>query len=62
MCVTDTVRLLIYCFIFVLISALCLLNFNTVDEMSLEELKEATNIEEGELKRTMQVHTTIYLS
>lgn len=37
-----------------LFQALCLLNFNNIDEMTLEELKEATNIEEGELKRTMQ--------
>lgn len=37
-----------------LFQALCLLHFNSCDELSLEELKEATNIEDGELRRTMQ--------
>lgn len=34
--------------------ALVLLTFNTRDELSLEELKEITNIEDGELRRTLQ--------
>jgi len=37
-----------------LFQALCLLLFNNADELTLEELKEATNIEDGELRRTMQ--------
>ena len=37
------------------LSALCLLQFNDADELSLEELKESTNIEDGELRRTLQV-------
>ena len=35
--------------------ALCLMQFNCVDEMTLEEVKEASNIEDGELRRTLQV-------
>ena len=38
-----------------LFQTLCLLHFNnTSDPASFEELKEATNIEDGELRRTMQ--------
>lgn len=37
-----------------LFQALCLLSFNGPDDLSLEELKEATNIEDGELRRTLQ--------
>jgi len=37
-----------------LFQALCLLLFNSCEEMSLVELKEATNIEDGELRRTLQ--------
>jgi len=37
-----------------LFQALVLLHFNTTDELTLEEVKEATNIEDGELRRTMQ--------
>lgn len=37
-----------------LFQALCLLQFNDADELSLEELKESTNIEDGELRRTLQ--------
>jgi len=37
-----------------LFQALCLLQFNSVDEMTLEEVKEASNIEDGELRRTLQ--------
>jgi len=37
-----------------LFQALVLLHFNTVDELTLEEVREATNIEDGELRRTMQ--------
>ena len=37
-----------------LFQTLCLLCFNTCDCLSYKELKEATNIEEGELKRTLQ--------
>jgi cullin-4 len=38
-----------------LFQALVLLHFNEADELSLEEIKEAINIEDGELRRTMQV-------
>ena len=41
--------------------ALVLLHFNECDELSLEEVKEATNIEDGELRRTLQVHTSAAL-
>ena len=44
--------LMIYCIFSV---ALCLMQFNSVDEMTLEEVKEASNIEDGELRRTLQV-------
>lgn len=38
-----------------LFQTLCLLNFNTLLEpVGLEDLKEATNIEDGELRRTLQ--------
>lgn len=37
-----------------LFQALVLLHFNECDELSLEEVKEATNIEDGELRRTLQ--------
>lgn len=37
-----------------LFQALVLLHFNEADELSLEEIKEAINIEDGELRRTMQ--------
>lgn len=37
-----------------LFQTLCLLLFNEMDEMSFEEIKQATGIEEGELKRTLQ--------
>ena len=37
-----------------LFQTLCLLSFNSTDSMTYEEIKEATNIEEGELKRTLQ--------
>jgi len=37
-----------------LYQALCLLEFNNCDEMSLTELKNATNIEDGEIRRTLQ--------
>ena len=42
--------------------ALVLLHFNECDELSLEEVKEATNIEDGELRRTLQVlhYTTLH--
>jgi len=33
---------------------ICLLHFNSVDEMTLEEIAEATNIEDKELRRTLQ--------
>jgi len=33
---------------------LCLLHFNSSDEMSFEEIAEATNIEDKELRRTLQ--------
>ena len=35
--------------------ALCLLQFNNTDEQTLEEMMEATNIEDGEMRRTLQV-------
>ena len=44
--------LMIHCIFSV---ALCLMQFNSVDEMTLEEVKEASNIEDGELRRTLQV-------
>ncbi|XP_023338669.1 cullin-4B [Eurytemora carolleeae] len=34
--------------------ALCLLMFNDCDELTLDELKESTNIEDGEIRRTLQ--------
>ena len=34
---------------------MCLLQFNNTDELSLEDMKEATNIEDGEMRRTLQV-------
>ena len=37
-----------------LFQALCLLCFNSVDELTYNEVKAATNIEEKELKRTLQ--------
>merc|ERR1711915_691572 len=37
-----------------LFQALCLLQFNNNDEQSLEDMKEATNIEDGEIRRTLQ--------
>lgn len=37
-----------------LFQSLCLLCFNNADVLSLEELKEATNIEDGEIRRTLQ--------
>jgi len=37
-----------------LFQALCLMQFNSIDEMSLEEVREVTNIEDGELRRTLQ--------
>jgi len=37
-----------------LFQALCLLQFNNIDELSLEEMKVATNIEDGEMRRTLQ--------
>ena len=37
-----------------LFQALCLLQFNETNEMSLEDLKTATNIEDSELRRTLQ--------
>lgn len=37
-----------------LFQALCLLLFNDGDNLSFEEIKAATNIEEGELRRTLQ--------
>jgi len=37
-----------------LFQALCLMQFNSVDEMTLEEVREASNIEDGELRRTLQ--------
>jgi len=37
-----------------LYQALCLLQFNDGDEFSLEELQLATNIEDGEIRRTLQ--------
>ena len=40
---------------FIFSVALCLMQFNSVDEMTLEEVKEASNIEDGELRRTLQV-------
>ncbi len=36
-------------------SALCLLQFNEMNEISLEDLKERTNIEDEEIRRTLQV-------
>ena len=38
-----------------LFQALCLLQFNNVDELTLEEIKDQTNIEDGEMRRTLQV-------
>lgn len=37
-----------------LFQTLCLLPFNSVNEMTLAEIAEATNIEDGELRRTLQ--------
>lgn len=37
-----------------LFQALVLLLFNDVDDLSLEEIKQATNIEDTELRRTLQ--------
>merc|ERR1712156_343853 len=37
-----------------LFQALCLLQFNNTDEQTLEEMMEATNIEDGEMRRTLQ--------
>ena len=37
-----------------LFQALCLLSFNGAVEHTLEELKEATGVEDGELRRTLQ--------
>merc|ERR1719192_3166570 len=37
-----------------LFQTLCLLQFNSVDEMTLEEIAEATNIEDKELRRALQ--------
>lgn len=34
--------------------ALVLILFNDADDLSLEEIKAATNIEDGELRRTLQ--------
>lgn len=38
-----------------LFQALCMLQFNNVDELTLEEIKDQTNIEDGEMRRTLQV-------
>ena len=35
--------------------ALCLMQFNNNDEQTLEEMLEATGIEDGEMRRTLQV-------
>jgi len=37
-----------------LFQTLCLLCFNDRNELSLEELRDATNVEDGELRRTLQ--------
>lgn len=37
-----------------LFQALVLILFNDSDDLSLEEIKSATNIEDGELRRTLQ--------
>jgi len=37
-----------------LFQALCLMQFNNHDEQTLEEMLEATNIEDGEMRRTLQ--------
>jgi len=37
-----------------LFQALCLMQYNDLEELTLEELKEVTNIEDGELRRTLQ--------
>merc|ERR1719213_305342 len=37
-----------------LFQALCMLQFNNVDELTLEEIKDQTNIEDGEMRRTLQ--------
>ncbi|CAG0898641.1 unnamed protein product [Darwinula stevensoni] len=37
-----------------LLQALCLLLFNETEEIGLEEFKQETNIEDGELRRTLQ--------
>ena len=34
-----------------LFQALCMLQFNNVDELTLEEIKDQTNIEDGEMRR-----------
>ena len=37
-----------------LFQTLCLCSFNDADELSLEEIRELTAIEDGELRRTLQ--------
>ena len=38
------------------------MQFNNVEELSLQEMKDQTNIEDGEMRRTLQVsHDTEYL-
>ena len=38
------------------------MQFNNVEELSLQEMKDQTNIEDGEMRRTLQVsHGTEYL-
>jgi len=37
-----------------LFQALCLMQFNNVEELSLQEMKDQTNIEDGEMRRTLQ--------
>jgi hypothetical protein len=37
-----------------LFQTLCLLCFNSADELSLTEIREQTNVEDGELRRTLQ--------
>ena len=37
------------------------MQFNNVEELSLQEMKDQTNIEDGEMRRTLQVsHDTEY--
>ena len=40
---------------YTLCAALCLMQFNNVEELSLQEMKDQTNIEDGEMRRTLQV-------